>query len=91
MKKPDAHVQILVRRLVGALVGTQHSVAEQVGVTDNAVTAWTHGRSAPTRGNMVQLAEVAERKARELVDLAAELREAAGEAPEAPRRRGDKG
>ena len=47
---------------------SQEYVAEQLGVSRQAVSKWETGQSEPTAGNLIQLAEVFEISLSELVD-----------------------
>lgn len=47
---------------------SQEYIAEQLGVSRQAVSKWETGQSEPTAGNLIQLAEVLELNLSELVD-----------------------
>lgn len=47
---------------------SQECVAEQLGVSRQAVSKWETGQSEPTAGNLIQLAEILEISLSELVD-----------------------
>ena len=47
---------------------SQEYIAEQLGVSRQAISKWETGQSEPTAGNLIQLAEVLELNLSELVD-----------------------
>jgi transcriptional regulator with XRE-family HTH domain len=60
--------------------GTVQALAEEVGVSYAALCSWSRGRRHPPARRLVRLAEVLDRRAERLRELAAVLRQQAGEA-----------
>lgn len=69
--------QDVVSRTLAALTPSVRELAREVHVTYASLYAWAAGRRTPTAANLKRLAEAAERRARMLTSLAAELRQVA--------------
>jgi transcriptional regulator with XRE-family HTH domain len=66
--------QEVVARTLATLTPSVRELAREVHVTYASLYAWAAGRRSPTGTNLTRLAEAAERRARQLLSLAAELR-----------------
>ncbi|HEY8468461.1 MAG TPA: helix-turn-helix transcriptional regulator, partial [Longimicrobiales bacterium] len=73
--------QDVVSRALAALTPSVRELAREVHVTYASLYAWAAGRRTPTAANLKRLAEAAERRARMLTSLAAELRRVAESDP----------
>ncbi|MFO7261876.1 MAG: helix-turn-helix transcriptional regulator [bacterium] len=73
--------QDVVARTLAALTPSVRELAREVHVTYASLYAWAAGRRTPTAVNLKRLAEAAERRARMLMSLAAELRQVADSEP----------
>lgn len=73
--------QEVVSRTLAALTPSVRELAREVHVTYASLYAWAAGRRTPTSLNLKRLAEAAERRARMLMSLAAELRQVADSDP----------
>jgi transcriptional regulator with XRE-family HTH domain len=63
--------------------GTVQALAEEVGVSYAALCSWSRGRRRPPAHRLQKLAEVMDRRAERLQQLANELRQQAGQASSA--------
>jgi transcriptional regulator with XRE-family HTH domain len=73
--------QDIVARTLAALTPSVRELAREVHVTYASLYAWAAGRRTPTAINLKRLADAAERRARVLMTLAAELRQVADSDP----------
>lgn len=73
--------QEIVSRTLAALTPSVRELAREVHVTYASLYAWAAGRRTPTAINLKRLADAAERRARVLMTLAAELRQVADSDP----------
>lgn len=73
--------QEAVARTLAALTPSVRELARETHVTYASLYAWAAGRRSPTSVNLRRLADVAERRARQLMSLAGELRQVADSDP----------
>lgn len=73
--RPDNSMSDLVGTLLRGIAGRMEDVAQEAGVSYSALYSWATGRRRPGRANVEKLAALAEQRAEELEEVAAELRE----------------
>lgn len=76
----------LVQRVLKDGTFSMRQLAEDAGLKYDVVRAWAIGRRAPTPENLSRIAAGFEHRAEELLRMARELREAAGDRGEQRRR-----
>ena len=77
MKNKEA-VSGVVGELLDGIAGRMEDVAKEAGVSYSALYSWATGRRRPGRRNLEKLASLAEQRAEELEEVAAELRSRLG-------------
>lgn len=77
--KNEEAVSDIVGELLEGIAGRMEDVAKEAGVSYSALYSWATGRRRPGRRNLEKLASLAEQRAEELEDVAAELRSRLGQ------------
>jgi transcriptional regulator with XRE-family HTH domain len=73
----------LVSEILDLTSGSGERLASEVGVSYASLYAWSRGRRRPSRAHARTLAQVADRRARRLAELAERLRSERGSEPRA--------
>lgn len=73
----QASVRSLIQQILREVPFSMRQIAEEAGVSYDAVRSWATERRTPRTENLVQLADAIERRSREMQVLASALREAA--------------
>jgi predicted transcriptional regulator len=70
-------VRLLIQQVLRDLPFSMRQIAEEAGVSYDAVRSWATERRTPRTENLVQLADAIEQRSRAMQALAVALREAA--------------
>ena len=70
-------VRLLIQQVLRDVPFSMRQIAEEAGVSYDAVRSWATERRTPRTENLVRLADAIERRSQEMHALAAALREAA--------------
>ena len=70
-------VRSLIQRILREVPFSMRQIAEEAGVSYDAVRSWATERRTPRTENLVQLADAIERRSQEMHTLADALRKAA--------------
>jgi predicted transcriptional regulator len=70
-------VRLLIQQILRDLPFSMRQIAEEAGVSYDAVRSWATERRTPRTENLMQLADAIERRSHEMQALAEALREAA--------------
>jgi predicted transcriptional regulator len=72
-------VRSLIQRILREVPFSMRQIAEEAGVSYDAVRSWATERRTPRTENLVQLADAIERRSRDMHSLADALRKAASD------------
>ncbi len=77
MSASPSSVRSLIQQILRDVPFSMRQIAEEAGVSYDAVRSWATERRTPRTENLVQLADAIERRSQEMHVLAAALRKAA--------------
>lgn len=79
-----ASVRSLIQQILRDVPFSMRQIAEEAGVSYDAVRSWATERRTPRTENLIQLADAVERRSEEMHSLATRLRELATKAASQP-------